>query len=105
MNKRNLRYREFHRFFRNKFWKNIGCLISDPIFGLGGSRLWKKEDDIKLSGKKRKIRSIHIKVDLYEVCLSEIIYCDLFYFWTILTPFFLQIYGISLTRGKEFRNY
>ena len=80
MNKRNLRYREFHQFFSNKFWKNIGCLISDHTFGLGGSRLWKKEDDIKLSGKKRNIRSIHIKVDLYEVCLSEMIYSDLFYF-------------------------
>ena len=42
---------------------------------------------------------------MYEVCISYIIYCLLFYFKTILTPFFFQIAGISLTRGKEFRKY
>ena len=30
--------------------------------------LWEREEDIKISGKNRKIRSIGIKVDLYEVC-------------------------------------
>ena len=43
---------------------------------------------------------------MYEVFLSEIIYCLHFYFKTILMPFFLrQISGISLARGNEFRNY
>ena len=46
------------------------------------------KEDIKISVKKRKIRSIRIKVDLYEFFLSGIIYCLLFYFQTILTPFF-----------------
>ena len=33
-------YRKVCRFSSNKFWKNIGCLVSDPTFGIGGSRLW-----------------------------------------------------------------
>ena len=45
-----------------------------------------------LSGKKRNILSIQIKVDLYEVFLSGIIYCLLFYFKTILTPFYFPPY-------------
>ena len=53
----------------------------------------------KISRRKRKRRSISINVDLYEVCLSYIIHCLLFYFMTILTPFFRQICDISLTRG------
>ena len=43
LNKGNVRYRKFRRFYRNEFWKNIGCLVSDPTFGIGGSRLWEKE--------------------------------------------------------------
>ena len=42
---------------------------------------------------------------MYDICLSKVIYCLLFYFKTMLTPFFCQIYGISLTRIKEFRQY
>ena len=30
------RDQKVHRFSRNEFWKNIGCLISDNIFGLWG---------------------------------------------------------------------
>ena len=103
----NVRYQEVRRISRNEFWKNICCLVSAHIFGLGGSRLWDKEEDIKISGKKRKRRSILIKVDFYEVCLSGIIYCLIFYFMTIPILFFFsrQICGISLTRGKEFKNY
>ena len=106
MNKGNVRYRKVRRFYRNEFWKNIGCLVSAPTFGLGGLKLWEKEEDINISGKKRKRHSIRVEVYLYEVCLSYIIYCLLFYFKTILTPFFFhQISGISLTRGKEFRKF
>ena len=98
----NGRYRKFRRFSSNGFWKNIGCLVSSPIFGIGGSRMWDKEEDMNISENKRKKRSILIKVDLYEVCLSYIIYCLLFYFMTILTPFFtLQICGIYITRGMS----
>ena len=68
LNKGNVRYRKFCRFSSNEFCKNIGCLVSAPIFGLGGLRLWEKEEDLKLSVKKRKRRSIRVKVDLYEVC-------------------------------------
>ena len=65
--KGNVRYRKVRRFSSCEFWKNIGCLVSAPIFGLGGSRLWEKEEEQKLSGKKRKRHSIRAKVDLYEV--------------------------------------
>ena len=82
----NVWYRKLRWFSSNEFWKNIGCLISAPTFSLAVSRLWEKEEDIKISGKKRKRRSIRIKVDFYEVCLSYIIYCLLFYFMTILIP-------------------
>ena len=99
--KGNVRYRKFRWFSRNEFWKNIGCLVSDPTFGLGGPRLWQKEEYIKISGNKRKIRSIQIMVYLYEVFLSGIIYCLLFYFKTILTPFFLAIFLVSLSLGEK----
>ena len=36
----NGRFRKLQRFSRNEFWKNIGCLLSAPIFGLGGSIMW-----------------------------------------------------------------
>ena len=54
LNKDHLRYQNVCSFSSNEFWKNIGCLISEPTFGLGGSRMWEKEVDLKLSGKKRK---------------------------------------------------
>ena len=39
LGKSNVRYRKVRRFSSNEFWKNIGCLVSAPTFGLGGSRL------------------------------------------------------------------
>ena len=63
LNKGNVRYRKVRRFSSNEFWKNIGCLVSAPTFGLGGLRLWEKEAYIKLSGNKRKRRSIRINPD------------------------------------------
>ena len=47
--------------------------------------MWEKEEVIKLSGKKRKRRSIRMKVYLYEFFISYIIYCLLFYYVSILT--------------------
>ena len=44
LNKGNVRYQMFCLFSSNEFWKNIGCLVSDPTFGLGGSMLWEKEE-------------------------------------------------------------
>ena len=101
LNKGNVRYRKFRRLSTNEFWKNIGCLVSAPTFGIGGSRMWEKEDDIKISVNKRKRRSIFIKVDLYEVCLSVIIYCLLFYFKTILIPIFFARFLVSLSLGER----
>ena len=66
--KGNFWYRKVCRFSSCEFWKNIGCLVSAPTFGIGGSRLWEKEEDLKLSRKKWKRLSIRVKVDLYEVC-------------------------------------
>ena len=93
------------QFSSNEFGKNIGCLVSAPTFDLGGYRLWDKEEAQKMSGKKMNIRLIRVKVDLYEVFLSYIIYCLLFYIMNIPTPLFCQICGISHSRGKEFMKY
>ena len=101
----NVRARKFWRFSSNEFWKNIDCLVSAPTFGLGGSRMWEKYEAQKIIVNKSKSHTIRVKVDLYDFLLSYIIYCLLFYIMTILTPFFYQIFGISHTRGKEFRKY
>ena len=70
------------------------------------SRLWYNEEVQKISGNKRKMRSINTSVDLYEVCLSYIIYFLLLYFMAVFTPFcFFRSFGISFNRGKEFRKY
>ena len=75
----NVRYRKVRRFSSFEFWKNIGCLVSAPIFGLGGSRLWEKEEEQNLSGKKRKRRSIRAKVDLYGVCFLFYFLCSILF--------------------------
>ena len=38
-NKGNVQYRNVRRFSSSEFWNNIGCLVSAPTFGLGGSGL------------------------------------------------------------------
>ena len=43
--KDNVRYRNVRRFSISEFLKNIGCLVSVPTFGLGGSMLWQKEEE------------------------------------------------------------
>ena len=42
-------------------------LIQEPTFGLGGSVLWEKDQNI--SGKKSKSSSIQFKDGFYEVCV------------------------------------
>ena len=43
-----------------------------------------------------------IKVYLYEVCLPKIIHCLIFYFKTILIPFFCPtIFLLSLSLGER----
>ena len=73
-NQDNGRFQKLRRFSRNEFWENIGCLLSEPTFGLGGSIMG--QNDLKISGKKRKRSLIRPKVDLYEVFASlfQIIY-------------------------------
>ena len=39
-NQENGIFQKLWRLSTNKFWKKIGCLISAPIFGIGGSILW-----------------------------------------------------------------
>ena len=56
LNKGNVRYRKVCHLSSNEFWKNIGFIVSAPNFCVGGLRLWEKGEDIKLRGKKRKIR-------------------------------------------------
>ena len=38
--KGNVWYLKVCRFSSCEFWKNIGCIVSAPTFGLGGSKLW-----------------------------------------------------------------
>ena len=33
------RYRKVRWFSRNEVWKNIGCIVSAPTVGIGGSRM------------------------------------------------------------------
>ena len=87
------------QFSSNGFWENIGCPISAPTVGLGVSRMLEKEEAQKISGKKRKIITISIKVDL-KVYTSCTIYCLIFYFMSILTPFFARFVA-SLTTGER----
>ena len=92
---------EVWRFSSNAFWENISCLVSAPTFGIGGSALWDKKELQKTSVKKRKMFLIKVKFNLYEICLSYIIYCLLFYIMTILTPFFFSIFVAYLTLGER----
>ena len=52
-----------------------------------------------ISGKNKKGCSIRMKVNLYEVCLSYIMYCLLFHIMTILTTFFSRFVAF-LTQGE-----
>ena len=52
-----------------------------------------------ISGKNNKGCSIRMKVNLYEVCLSYIMYCLLFHIMTILTTFFPDLWHFS-HKGK-----
>ena len=68
--------------------------------------MWENEEAQKISRNKRKICSIRLNFDLYQVCLSYIIYFPIFLFYdytNTLSP--RHICGISITRGKEFRKY
>ena len=93
----NGRYRKVFQFSSNGFWKNIGCIVSAPTFGLGWSNLWEKEEAQKISTKKRKRFSIRIKVFLMRFIypILFIFFCS--FFMTILIPFFPAIFVVSLS--------
>ena len=67
--------------------------------------MWYKEETMKISVQNKKIHSIQIKVDLYEVCLSYNIYFLLFLFYDHTDKCFRLVSGISLTRRNQFRKY
>ena len=95
----NGKFRKLWRFSRNELWKNIGCLLSEPIFCLGGLRLWEK--DPKISGNKRKRYSIRSKVGFYEVCafLFQIIYY--YYYFCNNTSFPSSRFVAYITLGER----
>ena len=66
-------------FSSSEFWKSIGFILLDPTFSLWVSMLWKKEEEQNISGNNRNISSIRMKVYFYEVCLSYIIYCIIYF--------------------------
>ena len=63
------------RFSSNEFWKNISSLVSASTFVNGGYRRRDNPEGKNISGNKSKRNSNRVKVYLYEVCLSYIIYC------------------------------
>ena len=98
-NQHNWQFWKPRRFSRNEFWKNIGCLLSAPTFGLGGSILWEK--DPKISGKKRKRSLILSKVYLYEVCASLFQMIYYYYYFYTNTYFPSARFVESLTLGER----
>ena len=50
--KGNVQYRKVRCFSSCEFWKNIGCLVSAPTFGIGGLRLWEKEEEKTLMERR-----------------------------------------------------
>ena len=63
----NGQYRNVCQFSRNGIWKNIGCLVSDPTFGIGGLMLWEKEEAQEIRVNKRKNHSIRMNIDLHDI--------------------------------------
>ena len=90
---------KLRQFSGDEFWKNIGCIISAPNFGLGGSRLWEKYPEI--SGKKRKRSLIRLKVDLYEVCASLFQFFYYYYYFYTNTYFPSARFVAYLTLGER----
>ena len=50
---------------RRRKWKICANVESTGSFGLGGLRMWEKEDPQKVRVKKGNICSVMVKVDLY----------------------------------------
>ena len=69
---------KFWRFSSNEFWNNIHCIVSDPAFGIGWSRIWEKEEAHNIIGKKRNRFYMREKVDLFEVYVYPILFIVLF---------------------------
>ena len=63
-----LRIRKVWIFSRNDIWKNIGCIVQAPKLFFWLTKLWYKEEDIYLNGKKKYIVDIWMNIVLYETC-------------------------------------
>ena len=66
-------------FSSNEFWKNIGCIVSAPTFGLGGLDLWEKQK-VKI---KKEIKGREIPFMKGFICMrfvSNILY---FIYWIL----------------------
>ena len=48
----NGRLMKFQRFSGNEFWKKFCCLFLAPTFGIGGLRLWEKEEEQRKEERK-----------------------------------------------------
>ena len=47
----NVRLIKASNFSGNKFWKNIGCMISDTTFGFEGKMLWDNQQNMNVKIK------------------------------------------------------
>ena len=77
----------------------MGCLLSEPTFGLGESIMW--ENDPEISGKKRKRSLIRPKVYLYEVCVSLFQFIYYYYYFYTNTYFTSAIFVAYITLGER----
>ena len=72
------------KFSKTKYWKNIGCIFLEPIFGVGGYILWEKDEGEKISGNKRNRNSIRGEFYLYEVFAYIYIFALIYFIMNIL---------------------
>ena len=67
-----VRIRKVWWFSSNEFCKTIGCLILVTTFGFGGRGYEGIRSKKKISGKKRNIFYIRVRVYFYEFCVYSI---------------------------------
>ena len=86
----------------NEFWKNIGCLISASTFGIGGSRIWDKEESHKIGEMKINRLLIMVKVNFYAFCVYHILFKVLFIILLLYWhPFFSPYLWHISHQGKQ----
>ena len=62
--------------------------------------MWDNEESKNISGNKSRKHSVRLRVDIYGVCLSYLIFYLIYDIVTILTPFFAR-FVTSLTPGAR----